>query len=139
MSDYIVPLGFAAIGAVIAAKMYNGCGCAKKDAPTSKYSSKPPQYWKNRVGSPAAVLNEQNRDDGTAKLSSYVMLTPDGIKLPTGLVRGPVLHPGLTNPADGKRYDLQAHLNICRQIANKPAPPRKRGYKPRTDYEPMIV
>lgn len=138
MSDYIVPLGFAAIGTVIAMKMYNGCGCAKK-APASKYSSKPPQYWRNHVGSETAVAHEQNRDDGTAKLSSYVLLTHDGIKLPTGLVRGPYLHPGMTNPANGKHYELQQHLNVARQISHAPAPPRKKGYKPRTDYKPMIV
>lgn len=138
MAEYVVPAGFLAIGAVIAMKMYNGCGCVKK-APASTYSAKPPQYWRNRVGSEAAVLNEQNRDDGTAKLSSYVLLTPDGIKLPAGLVRGPVLHPDMTNPASGKHYELQQHLNVARQISRAPPPPVKRGYKPRTDYKPMIV
>lgn len=138
MAEYVVPLGFAAIGTVIAMKMYNGCGCAKK-AGASKYSTRPPQYWRNHVGSAAALAHEQNRDDGAAKLSSYIQLTHDGIKLPAGLVRGPVLHPDMTNPASGKHYDLQSHLNVSRQISSAPAPPRKKGYKPRTDYKPMIV
>lgn len=128
MADYIVPLGFGAIGALILMKVSRGCPCKKREGlPHQLY----PHHWRNRIGVIEAIPMDQYKDHGEGKITSVVKATPYGPALPAELSRGPTLNPGMLNPADGSRYDLQQVHRLRQQIANHPAPPTRKGYKRR--------
>jgi hypothetical protein len=92
-----------------------------------------PQHWRNRVGHREATPFEQNLDlGGEARFVPHLLVSnKDGaVKLPVELARGPTLHPGMLNPAQpGERYELQKIFRIIKEIAKRPPPQSKQGFK----------
>jgi hypothetical protein len=128
LSEAIVPLGVAAIGVVAFLKIRRGCPCKKREG--ERFTNYP-QHWRNRVGHREAIPFEQNQDlGGEARFVPTLLVSnKDGaLKMPVELSRGPTLHPGMLNPA-GERYELQKVFRIIKEIAKRPPPQGKQGFK----------
>lgn len=126
MAEFIVPLGFAAIGALAYLKIRRGCPCKPRATPKHKLY---PHYWRNWVGRPSPAQFDHQRDDGSGHLTQSIRLGENGPTVPAGVNKGPTLHPGMVNPATGQQYDLQVHHRLVQQIANRPPAPKRQGYK----------
>jgi hypothetical protein len=133
MSEYIVPLGFAAIGAVIISKVLHGCECKPKSGVRVEFTQEYPQHWRSRVGHRAPVPLAHNWDDGSALLTQRITIDRvNGVQIPAEYSIGPSLHPGMLNPSSGRPYELHQHHLHVQKMANKvPVAKRQTGFKKR--------